>query len=79
MSHAKAWFENLTTLSKIEGQRRQVRKKKMTILKRVHFLLSNLCAFASLRRCSGHAWREIIRFLLFVYFAFFAVNSPNPN
>jgi len=29
---AKAWFENLTTLSKIEGQSRQVRRGKKKIL-----------------------------------------------
>jgi hypothetical protein len=47
MTRAKAWFDKLTTVSKIEGQRPQ-RKE----------LIPNLALLASLRLSSGHAWRE---------------------
>ena len=47
MTRARTWFDKLTTLSKVEGQRPQ-RKE----------LIPSLALLASLRLSSGHAWRK---------------------
>jgi hypothetical protein len=47
-----------------KAQRRQVRKKKLTVHKQIHDLFSKLCALAPLR--------EIFRLFFFAPFAFFA-------
>jgi len=45
ISPAKAWFDKLTTLSKFEGQRRQVRRGKIFLTNDFH-VFCGLCAFA---------------------------------
>jgi hypothetical protein len=44
-----SWILSDSDIPRAKTQRRQVRKKKITFLKRIHFRLSDLCALASLR------------------------------
>jgi hypothetical protein len=56
---AKAWFDKLTTLSKVEGQGAKFEGKILKFLTNDFHVFSP--TFAFLRRRSGHALREIVR------------------